>query len=80
MATTEDSFAEKLAHWRKHGAPGVLRTGFANATHTTVKVNDHTGERVGTETEHWSGRVDATAERMTVTVNPALQPKESADG
>lgn len=85
MAVTDadDEFREKLAHMRRHGL-GVMRSGATASTRTVVKQHDHTGERVGTETEHWSGRVDATAERMDVTVSPtllsALKLKEVLNG
>lgn len=75
----DESFAEKLAHWRRHGL-GVMRSGAAQTTRTTIARHDHTGERVGTQTEHWDGRVDARAEKVTVTVNPALKLKEVPHG
>lgn len=34
------------------------------------------GQRVGTATDHADGRVDATATRMTLTVNPALTARK----
>lgn len=71
----DDSFAEKLAHWRRHGL-GVMRSGAASSTRVTPVAHERTGERVGSQTEHWSGRVDATAERVTITVNPSLRIKE----
>jgi len=75
----EDTFAEKLAHWKRHGL-GVMRSGAHRSTRTTIARHDHTGARVGTQTEHWDGRVDAKAERVEITVNPALKLKESAHG
>lgn len=36
-------------------------------------LSEKTGDRVGFHTEHWSGRVDATAERFSVAVNPAIR-------
>ena len=82
MATTSDesAFAEKLRYWRETRRFGVLSPGHAASTRTTVARHDHTGERVGTHTEHWDGRIDATAEKVAVTVNPALKPKESPRG
>ena len=71
----EDDFAEKLAHMRRHGV-GIVRSGARNSTRTAEVRHEHTGERVGTQTEHWDGRVDARAERVTVEVNPALKLKE----
>lgn len=35
----------------------------------TPVLNETTGQRVGRQIEHWSGRVDATAERVTATPN-----------
>lgn len=69
--TDDDGFAEKLAHWRRHGF-GVLRPGYRSATRTEPVRHDHTGEPVGTRTEHWSGRVDATARKVEVIPNPNL--------
>lgn len=72
MTEPQPSFAEKLAHWRRHGL-GVARPGRRTATHTTPVLSDHDGGQVGTQTEHWSGRVDATAQRVNVHVNPSLK-------
>lgn len=42
----------------------------AGTDRTTPVIDDRTGQRVGRQTEHWDGRVDATAERVTVVANP----------
>lgn len=74
----EESLAEKLAYWRAKGcAPGQLKPGRSKVT---IVQSDYTGERVGTQTEHWDGRVDARAEKVAVTANPNLKLKESTDG
>lgn len=49
-------------------------------TNRTTPVLSEQGERVGNQTEHWSGRVDAQAERFTVTVNRDLLAKRKDTG
>lgn len=74
-----DSFADKLAHWKRHGL-GVMRSGAHNSTRTTPAVHERTGEQVGNHTEHWDGRIDATATRFDIAVNPNLTLKGAVDG
>lgn len=67
---------ELTAHWRAHGAPGVLRPGYRQATTDHPVLHDHTGEQVGRHTEHWSGRVDAHVEKVQIVANPNLIVKQ----
>lgn len=52
---------------RRHGGPGTTKT-------TTVARDDAPGV-AGTQTEHWSGRVDACATNPSYTVNPNLKAR-----
>jgi hypothetical protein len=71
-------WAELLAHWRANGPPGVLRAGYRTATQERPVLHERTGERVGRHVDHWSGRVDAHAEKFETVVNPhALPTKET---
>lgn len=56
---------------------GTLTPGYETSTRTRVVPNDHTGERVGTQTEHWSGREDARVEAPHVHVKI---PRRRNDG
>ena len=70
METADPNAAlrEKLAYWRQRGAPGLLTP----RSNTTPVLGDDTGKPVGTRTEHWDDRVDATAHKFEVQVNPNL--------
>lgn len=60
--TDAETYREKLRSLGFSARPQRSRT--------TPVVDDRTGRRVGTQTEHRDGRVDATAERVTVVANP----------
>lgn len=64
----DEALRDKLAYWRSRGAPGIVRP----RSHTTPVLHDDTGQQVGTRTEHWDDRVDATAKKFEVHVNPNL--------
>lgn len=76
----DEPLAEKLAYWRQHGAPGVVRANpqpkvvvderTGEKTKHTAVVHEHTGERVGRHINHSDGRVDAVAEKVDVHANP----------
>lgn len=70
----DNDFADKLKHWREHGAPGYLRR--QGTTHTKSVVTE-TGPRRGTvggtQTEHWDGRVDCTVHAPAVAVKSTTQ-------
>lgn len=79
-AADPDEFAAKLRYWRERGrAPGRIHPGRDNVTPV---LHEHTGERVGYQREHWSGRVDATAERVEMVPIPgyAEQAERGRDG
>ena len=60
---------EYRAKLRSLGFVGKPQRG---TTRTTPVVDDDTGRRVGHHTEHWSGRVDATATGVRAVPNPAV--------
>jgi hypothetical protein len=53
----DDSLPEKLAYWRKRGAPGRLSR--KGTTDTRPVTNELTGGTAGFQRHHWDGRVDA---------------------
>ena len=63
-----DPVDDAAAYREKLRSLGFARR--AGGDRTTPVVDDRTGERIGRQTEHWDGRVDATAERVTVVPNP----------
>lgn len=75
-----EPLSEKLAYWRRNGAPGTIRpnpqprvvtdqqTG-ERTKHTPV-VHEHTGRHVGRHIDHHDGHVDAVAEHVELRPNP----------
>lgn len=55
----DEDLAEKLAYWRRNGAPGRLSR--QGTTDTRQVTNELTGGVAGYQRHHWDGRIDAKA-------------------
>lgn len=65
-AAARAAYREKLRSISLVGRP------LKGSERTTPVVDDNTGTRIGHQTEHWSGRVDATAEGVRGIPHPAV--------
>lgn len=65
-----DELGEKLAYWRKRGAPGRLAR--KGTTDTRPVTNEENGSVAGFQREHWDGRRDAivTPPSKSITARP----------
>lgn len=67
---------EKLSYWRAQGAPGLI-TPRSETRPVVAEEGKNRGKIVGTETEHWSDRKDASVTKYEAI--PTTRMKEIVD-
>lgn len=65
------SIEENLAYWKSKGAPGLMRhKGTSKITNVIGEEGTLAGQIVGSQTEHWSDRVDAHINKYETYITP----------